>query len=368
MQAQVQLSTPTRQKLIAAAVVAFLAAMAMVPAARATSLIPEGEVATGEASARSGASNPELSRDQMQFLEDNWYFNVSDVEVSDNPAAAQPDTDGQADEYRPQSVEEFEAMERAPGLYTVSPEAGDNPYVVMPYGGDNPAAVEPGTDDQADEHRPQGVEEFEVMERAPDLYTEAPYAGSPATDDSIDAGLSHDEMKFLHDNWHLAPGIFIIEEEDGGTAPGNPSLSQEQIQFLEDNWYMDAGALMQDDELTDDESEGRAQTREGIQFNEDNWNFDSGESLSEDDAGAAAGNPSLTREEIRFNEDNWNFNLGEAISEEDVDETGPEPSSGNNTDRADALAELQSDDDEADDDRSHDELTYPWGGFLEHDY
>ncbi len=381
MQAQYQLTNPSSQKLVAAAVVAFLVVMAMVPAARATSLVPDGEALSGEASARSSVSNAETIRDQIQFLEDNWYFSDADSDVSEYTAdrfdrigelraanasgfeatkqapglyndsrdAASPSeessvdarlahdeikflhdnwyfqiADDDADEHRPQGIEEFEAMERAPGIYTESPEAGDNP-----------AAVEPDSDEQADEHRSQSVQEFEAMERAPDLYTEAPYAGSPATDDSVDAGRAHDKLKFLEDNWHLAPGIFIIEEEDdGGIAPGNPSLSREQIQFMEDNWYLDAGALMQEDDLTDDEPESRGQTREGIQFNEDNWNF----------------------------------NLGEALSGEDADETGPAASSGNNTDRADALAELQNGDDEVVDDRSHDELTYPWGGFLEHDY
>ncbi len=323
MQAQVHLLSTTRQKLITAAVVAFLAVMAMVPGAYATSIVPEEESATGEAAARSGVSNPVLSRDQIQFFEDNWYLYTDAPDAGDNLAAVEPGTDDQAGELRPQNVEEFEAMERAPGLYTESPDAGspardgsvdaglahdemefleDNWYLFIdtPNGGDNPAAIEPDTDDQADEHRPQNVEEFEAMERAPDLYTEAPDAGSPAGDDSVDAGLTHREMQFLEDNWYLSPDVAIVEDED--------------------------------------------------------------------DAGAAAGNPSQTREEIQFNEDNWNFDSGEPISEDDAAESGPASLDGNNVDRADALAELQNGAGEVVDDRSHDELTYPWGGFLEHDY
>ncbi len=247
MQAQVHLLSTTRQKLITAAVVAFLAVMAMVPGAYATSIVPEEESATGEAAARSIEENADISQEQIQFIEDNWY------------------------------------------LFIDSPDVGDNP-----------AAIEPDTDDQADELRPQNVEEFEAMERAPDLYTEAPDAGSPAGDDSVDAGLTHREMQFLEDNWYLSPDVAIVEDED--------------------------------------------------------------------DAGAAAGNPSQTREEIQFNEDNWNFDSGEPISEDDAAESGPASLDGNNVDRADALAELQNGAGEVVDDRSHDELTYPWGGFLEHDY
>jgi hypothetical protein len=237
-----------------------LVIMAIAPAAQATSLAPAIDSHSDQDASAEPPANPALSRDAMNFLEDNWYFDYverdSQIEA-ENLATAESSSD----------AFDFDAMERYPGLYTDSPDAA-----------------------------------------------------SPAGDASVYGGLSHDEMKFLDDNWHLGPGIFIEDEDVADAARGNPSLSRDDIQFLEDNWHLDAGALIQDDDLADNESESRV----------------------------------ITREEFQFNEDNWYFDTGETFPQDEVNDSTSGPYSGNN---ADASAG-----------RSHNALTYPWGDFLEHDY
>jgi hypothetical protein len=234
MQATEILITRGRYIFIAGIAGMLLLVMALAPIARATSLAPEIDAGVEHESSADALANPALTREAIKFLEDNWYFDYAD-RASENEAEA-----------------------------------------------NNPASAESSPD----------AFDFDAMERAPGLYTDSPDAVSPAGDASAYAGLSHDEIKFLHDNWHLDPGIFNEDEDVAGAARSNPSLSRDDIQFLEDNWYLDAGALMEDDDMTDDESESRALTREEFQFNEDNWNFDTGETLSGDDTDETASAPS----------------------------------------------------------------------------
>jgi hypothetical protein len=247
MQAQYQLVTLIGRKLLIATAVALLAAMAIVPAARAMSLASEDELMTKGASARSNVLNVKMNWDQIQFLEDNGYFDFADEAANDSLTAVEPSASTEDSDLLSQNVSEFEAMERAPGLYTDPSDAASST-------GEAP------------------------------VYTRR----------------THDEAKFLNDNWFLGPDIFIVAEDE--------------------------------------------------------------------DVNSTSGNPALTREQIQFAEDNWNFSIGGPLAGDNTDDSGATSSSQDNTDRADTLDGLQNGTGEVDARRSHNELTYPWGGFREYDY
>jgi hypothetical protein len=267
MQAQYQLITPNSQKVITAVVVAFLAVLAMVPVARAMSLVPDGE-----SSARSSALNAETTRDQIQFLEDNWYFSVPDSEVSENAA----DRFSRIVEFRALNVNDFEAMEQAPGLYTDSSDIA-----------------------------------------------------SPAEESSVEALLAHDEIKFLYDNWYFG---FGDDGADDNQASIESSASTDDSDPLSQN-------------LNDFDAMERAPGLYTVPSD--------------------AANSGLTHDEIKFLHDNWNFSSGGALLEDDADEPGSASSTERYSDRADTLDGMQGG---TGADHSHDEFTYPWGGFQEFDY
>jgi hypothetical protein len=203
MQAIDILITQGRNILIAGIAGALLVVMAMAPAAQATSLAPEVEAGVGQESSADTSNHLRLTRDAMKFLEDNWYFDYGDTTneteaESNNPASAEPSQD----------AFDFDAMERAPGLYTEPPDEAT-----------------------------------------------APDAEDDSAEEEIDPALTRDRIKFLEDNWYLdADDVFSHDEVDeSASSPSseqNADRADSPEEFQEEDDEVDRSTDHEDNTLT----------------------------------------------------------------------------------------------------------------------
>lgn len=80
----------------------------------------------------------------------------------------------------------------------------------------------------------------------------APADEHDADDDSeraatVNPALTHDQIKFLEDNWYLEHGAILPEADSSDQTAGTPSLSYGDMKFIEDNVSFGLATMREDD-------------------------------------------------------------------------------------------------------------------------